>query len=202
MSEHVTELLNAYMDGELRGSRLHQVKEHIASCETCRAELESLQRLSILLRETPTSDFPSTEKFAAQVNLRLPRKSSQPIKRKAQEVGWWMIPVSLLIVWVFISTTALVREVVSTASEVGLLKGAPAWLADGSSTAAVWSGRLGEFGLLSGDSLKWAEKTETFTRNTLPPIIWQISIALLYLSWIAIWWARYKRQRHGRPLEG
>ena len=50
--------------------------------------------------------------------------------------------------------------------------------------------------------------TETFTRTSLPQISLQVSIALLYLSWIAIWWARRRaseawptprrlRQAHG-----
>jgi hypothetical protein len=36
-------------------------------------------------------------------------------------------------------------------------------------------------------------------------ISFEVSIALLYLSWIAIWWARHRRharQPHGQLLEG
>ncbi len=198
MSEHVTEWLSIYLDGELRGGRLHHVEEHLAGCQACRAELQALQNLSALVREVPVPEFTSSEKFTAQVNLRLPRKLPGTTKRKVQEAGWWMVPVSLLIVWAFIGTTALFRDVVSTASELGLLKSAPAWLVDGSSTGAVWSGRLGELGMLSGNSLRWAELTEAFTRN----IIFQVSIAFVYLSWFAIWWTRHTRQGHGRSLEG
>jgi hypothetical protein len=39
----------------------------------------------------------------------------------------------------------------------------------------------------------------------LPQISLQISIALLYLSWIAIWWARhirYQHQQHSQLIEG
>ena len=113
-----------------------------------------------------------------------------------------MIPVSLLLLWVFLGTSEVVGEVVSTAGRFGLLNGAPAWVAIGSSSGAVWSGRLGEFGLLNGNSLQWAELTESFTRNRLPQIVLQVAIALLYLSWIAIWWARQKRREHGQLLEG
>ena len=48
MSNHVSEWLNAYLDGELKNGRLHQVEEHLATCEACQAELESLQGLSAL----------------------------------------------------------------------------------------------------------------------------------------------------------
>jgi anti-sigma factor RsiW len=50
MSNHVTEWLNAYLDGELHGSRLYHVEEHLAACEFCQAELESLDHLSALLQ--------------------------------------------------------------------------------------------------------------------------------------------------------
>ena len=58
----------------------------------------------------------------------------------------------------------------------------------------MWTSTLGQFGMLEGDSLQWAETTESFTRNILPQFVWQVSIALLYLTWIAIWWARQTRQ--------
>ncbi|MBI5963114.1 MAG: zf-HC2 domain-containing protein [Chloroflexi bacterium] len=201
MSKHMTEWLNAYLDGELKGGRLHQVEAHLVECAECQAELQSLQGLSSLLHEAPAPEFISSERFAAQVSLRLPHELPKTSKLKAQEVGWWMIPVSLLFLWIFIGTSELVGNVVSKANDFGLLSSAPAWIVPGSSNGAIWSGTLGEFGLLSGDSLQWAEFTEAFTRNRLPQIVWQAAIALLYLSWIAVWWARHMRQEHGQLLE-
>ena len=202
MSNHMTEWLSAYLDGELRGSRLHQVEEHLAACEACRAELQSLQGLSAALHEVSAPEFTSSERFAAQVNLRLPHELPKASKRRVQEAGWWMIPVSLLAVWVLINTSAVVGDVISAAKELGLLNSVPAWLIPASSSGAIWSGTLGQLGILSGDGLEWAETTEAFTRNTLPQLTWQVSIALLYLGWIAIWWARQMRQEHGQFLEG
>jgi predicted anti-sigma-YlaC factor YlaD len=204
MSNHVTEWLNAYLDDELKNGRLHQVEKHLAECTECQAELESLQNVSSLLHEVPAPEFISSERFASQVSLRLPHEQPRATKRKAQEMGWWMIPVSLLLLWVLIGTSEVVSGVVSTADRLGILSlgDTPTWLATGSSSGAFWSGTLGEFGLLSGDSLQWAELTESFTRNRLPQIVWQVAIALLYLSWIAIWWARRMRREHGQLLEG
>ncbi|MBL0347446.1 zf-HC2 domain-containing protein [Candidatus Villigracilis affinis] len=204
MSNHVTEWLNAYLDDELKNGRLDQVEKHLAECEECQAELESLQNLSSLLHEVPAPEFISSERFASQVSLRLPHEQPRATKRKAQEMGWWMIPVSLLLLWVLIGTSEVVSEVISTADRFGLLTlgETPAWLAADSSTGTLWSGTLEEFGLLSGNSLQWAELTESFTRNKLPQIVLQVAIALLYLSWIAIWWARQKRREHGQLLEG
>ena len=201
MSNHVKEWLNAYLDGELKNGRLHQVEAHLAECPECLAELESLEDLSNLLHEVPTPEFISPDKFAAQVNLRLPHEQPKAAKRSVKEIGWWMIPVSLLMLSVFIVTSQMVADVVTTAGRFGLLNGAPVWLVQVFSDEAVWSGTLGDFGLLSGNGLQFAEQTEAFTRNTLPEIIWQVAIALLYLSWIVIWWARQTHREHGQLLE-
>jgi anti-sigma factor RsiW len=202
MSNHVTEWLNAYFDGELKGTRLRQVEEHLAECETCQAELESLQGLSAMLQEGPAAEFPSTERFATQVNLLLPQKRTAVPRRQLLEVGWWMIPVGLLMAWIFVSTAILVSDMFSVADSFGLLDDTTTALVAGSSDHAVWTSTLAQVGLLEGDSLGWAEATESFTRNVLPQFIWQVSIAVLYLTWIALWWARRTRQGHGQLLEG
>src|SRR5215510_7884739 len=121
MFEHVNEWLNAYLDGELHGSRLHQVEKHLAECKTCQAEFESLQGLSGLLREVPTPKFTSPERFAAQVNLLLPKKTVAAPRGRLLEAGWWMIPVGLLAAWIFLSTASIVSNMISAATNFGLL---------------------------------------------------------------------------------
>jgi predicted anti-sigma-YlaC factor YlaD len=202
MSNHVNEWLNAYHDGELRGSRLDHVKAHLVECELCQAELESLESLSSLLHEVPMPEFMPVERFATQVNLRLPHKPVKVSRSKLVEVGWWMIPVGLLAVWVFIGTSFFISDLLATANNLGLLSGLSNWLASGPTNDIYLSATLGQFGVLSGNGLNWAESTETFTRMSLPQIALQVSIALLYLSWIAIWWARHTRQQQGQLIEG
>jgi hypothetical protein len=202
MSNHVTEWLNAYFDGELRGQRLHQVKAHLAECKTCQAELDSLQSLSGLLHEVPVPDFPPPERFAAQVNLLLPHKPTVAADNKLFEIGWWLLPVGLLASWVFISTTTLVSNMVSAADQFGLLKNVSGWIAFGSTTNIYWANTLGQFGLLRGSSLNWAEIIEVFTRASLPQFILYVSIAMVYLSWLAMWWARHTRRVQSQLLEG
>jgi predicted anti-sigma-YlaC factor YlaD len=202
MSDHILELLSAYIDGELHGGQLRKVEAHLDECQSCLEEYYALQALSATLRNAPAPDFPSPERFAADMALRLPRKQVKPMRRPALEVGWWLAPVGLIATWIFVSTTILVSNVFTAANEFGLLDGATAGLLSGSSSTAYWSATLGQFGILAGETLQWAELTETFTRITVPQFIWQISIALLYLSWMAIWWARHTRQGHGQPLDG
>ena len=202
MSNHIIEWLNAYVDGELKGMRLRQVDEHLTECEACQAELDSLQGLSSLLQEVPVPEFTPNEKFVSQVNLRLPQKQIKSTRSKVVEVGWWMIPVGLLTAWIFFSTAILVSDMVSTADSFGLLDSTSALLVDNTTDNAVWTSTLGQFGVLQGDSLQWAERTESTTRNVLPQFVWQVSIAILYLTWIAIWWARQTRREQVPLLEG
>ncbi len=201
MADHVPELLGAYLDGELHGRQLQDVKAHLAECESCAMELTSLKALSGILQDAPAVDFHSLERFTSNVNLRLARHPGTPMHRAALEVGWRMIPVGLLLAWIFISTTSLVSNLVSAANEIGWLNGASSGLFSGTAEEAYWSGTLGQIGLLSDDNLYLAEGIESFSRTAIPEIVWQISIALLYLCWIAIWWARHTRQEPGQLLE-
>jgi predicted anti-sigma-YlaC factor YlaD len=204
MSEHITDWLNAYLDDELHGNRLQQVEEHLAACESCQAEFETLQGLSRLLHEGPAPQFTSAERLATRVNLLLPQRRAAASGRQILEAGWWMIPVGLLATWVFIGTAFFMSDMLSAANNLGLLNNVSNWMVFGP-TSAYWSSTLGRFGVLSGNSLSWTESIESLTRTSLPQISLQISIALLYLSWIAIWWARrmrHERQPQGQLLEG
>ncbi len=202
MSDHVSEWLNAYHDGELHGNRLQHVEEHLAECELCQAELESMEGLSNLLHKVPAQEFIPVERFATQVNLRLPHEQRRVARKQIVEAGWWMIPVGLVGAWIFVTASAILGDVLSTASQFGLLSGLSSWISTGPLNDVYVSASLGQAGVLSGTSLNWAETTETLTRISLPQIILQISIALLYLSWLAIWWARRTHQGHGPLLEG
>jgi predicted anti-sigma-YlaC factor YlaD len=200
MSDHIVELLSAYLDGELHGGQLRKVETHLDKCQTCQEECASLQALSAALHDAPIPDFPSPERFAADVALRLPRTPVKPLRRRALEVGWWLAPVGLIVTWVFISTTILVSNVVTAANGFGLLDSASAWLVNGSS-GANYSAFIGQFGLLEQGSLEWFAASENFTRSFISSIFWQVAIGMFYLSWLAIWWARHTRQGLGQPLE-
>jgi anti-sigma factor RsiW len=201
MSKHVTEWLNAYLDGELHDSRLQHVEAHLVECEVCRAELESLERLSGFLQEVPEPEFTSPERFAAQVSLRLPRPKAEAPRKKILQVGWWMIPVGLLALWIFMNASFFVYDVLAVANSFGLLTSVSDWMRIGTASAADWSSALGQIGVLRGNFLELAASTETFTRTSLLQVTLQVSIALLYLSWIAIWWTSHTRQGTGQPLE-
>ena len=202
MSNHVTEWLNAFYDGELKGKRLQQVEEHLAACELCQHELDALQSLSGMLQEIPMPEFSSPERFATQVNLLLPQKRTSPPGTRLFEVAWWMIPVGLLAGWVFISTAALLGDAMNTAKNFGILDNTTASFISAPSETVVVTSTLGQFGMLQGNNLQWATTTENFTRGLFPQIVLQVSVGLLYLTWFAVWWSRHTRQINEPLLEG
>jgi hypothetical protein len=108
----------------------------------------------------------------------------------------------LLAVWIVMNTSFFVYDVASVANRFGLLTSVSDWMRFGTSSPANWSSILGQIGILRGNSLTLATFTETFTRASLLQITLQVSIALLYLSWIAIWWTRHQRQQRVQALEG
>ena len=200
MSDHILELLGAFADGELHGGQLRKVEAHLEECQSCLEEYYALKALSATLRTAPVPEFPALERFAAEVALRLPRKPVKPVGRSVLEAGWWLAPVGLIVAWIFLSTTILVSNAVTAAGDFGLLDNASAWLVAVPS-GANYSAFIGGLGLLNPGSLKWFTVSESFTRSFVSSVFWQVSIAMLYLSWFAIWWARHTRQELDRTLD-
>ncbi len=196
MNEHVTRWLEAYYDGELSDRRSKQVEAHLDTCKSCHDELDSLNSLSILLQELPeASNLASADSFAAQVGLRLPRRSFSSSRQKVIHIGWQWLPVVILSAWVFVQTTFFVSGVLRWILQIvpGLDKFASMVQNDSQSlgffgeisnlTGAGFS-EIGSFGLDlfgSGGPLGWA-----VTLNLGLTII----IGLLYLSWLASWWVQ------------
>jgi hypothetical protein len=195
MIEHATELLGAYLDGELRGLRLHQVEEHLTKCKACQKELEELRGLSKLLQETvPAEAFTPTDRFVANLALNLPRRPEANSVRKPLEFLWWAVPAGVLGVWVFLQTVVTVSTLISTADLTGMFGNAAAWLQNGSQNAAWFSASMSLF----GNQIHSNERTALALLNDLSifgssltiQLVWQAGIALVYWAWLAIWWTR------------
>lgn len=199
MPEHINEWLNAYLDGELRGARLHQVENHLAGCAECRAELAGLQGLSALLRETdPAGKFISTERFVSNLTLNLPRQPEQAQPRKALEIGWWLIPVGVLGTWAFLQVTFSLSWLVQVASNAGLLGSTFTWL-QANPPQMEWFATLtnlfgGQLDFTGRLLLSTLNDSDLFIRNLVGPFLWQAILAVAYLGWLAAWWFRQQGQ--------
>ena len=195
MIEHVTELLGAYLDGELRGLRLHQVEEHLEKCKACQKELKVLRGLSTLLQETiPAEDFTSTERFISNLTLSLPRRPEAVPRRKPLEILWWLVPAGVLGAWVFLQTVITVSTLVSTADLTGLFGNAVAWLQSGSQQSLWFSASMSLFGNhIHGNertALDLLNGLSIFGSSLTMQLVWQAGIAMVYWVWLGLWWTR------------
>ena len=193
-NEHVITWLPAYHDGELQGRRLQQVDAHLEHCEMCREELSSLRALTALLQTSPAPQaLIQPDHFVAQVGLRLPRRPTRPTWQRALETGWRLIPVGLLGAWVFVQVIFLTSNLVLGALGLGLGGDVAATLLPASQQGSWLNGVLN----LSSASLNDLGQIGTQLLNEGGPLGWSVTlnmaamfvIGMLYLSWLASWWA-------------
>ena len=198
MIKHVTPWLNAYLDDELPDAQLRRVEVHLAECDECRAELEQMRNLSALLRESaPADEFLPTERFAANLNLILPRQPARSRSRKVFEIGWWLIPVGALAVWLFLQITFSLSSALLTASETGLL-GNGFWL-QGNPPQTEWFSMTmdlfgGQIGVTGRFILSALSDLNLLIQELMSLFIWQALFAALYLGWLASWWLCHSDQ--------
>jgi len=199
MVKHITPWLSAYLDGELPDAQLRQVEKHLTECDECQAELEQTQKLSALLHEAvPADEFLPTERFVANLTLNLPRRPENSRPHKALEIGWWLIPVGALGVWLFLQITFSLSSVVLTISETGLLDNGLSWLQGNPSQTRWFSLALdlfgGQIGFTGKFILSALNDLNLFIQDMTSRFIWQALFATLYLGWLASWWMRQSNQ--------
>ena len=195
MPDHVTEWLGAFHDGELRGARLRQTEQHLAGCATCQAELDEIRDLSTMLQDTASKgDFLTTEQFVANLALSMPRQSELSQSRNALKIGWWLIPVGLLGIWLFIDITFLLSPVVKLSVESGLLGDASAWLQGNPAQMRWFAAAMNLFGNQLGapgrETLSALHDASLFIAQMAGRLIPQAILAVSYLGWLLSWWLR------------
>ena len=181
MTEHVDGLLTAYYDGELGARERRSVEGHLASCSKCRAALDELERLSLVLHESPPAPTRTPpDRFVSQVRLRLPPR--EPLtERRWVKVGGVALPVALAGAWVFVQVLWLAAAVALAAVELGW--GARLGLEPMGSVGLVnllaggWPGGLGSVWRLLQvrDMVRWL---------ALVPLQLMVSIGALYGLWL------------------
>ena len=55
---HPSELISAYLDGELHGAELSDLLDHLSGCGRCSAEMEDVQRVRAAVRSLPVLELP------------------------------------------------------------------------------------------------------------------------------------------------
>jgi hypothetical protein len=201
MIEHVTDLLGAYYDGELRGKRLRDTVAHLRSCEHCRLELDKLKALSSMLAESPApSGLRSEDSYVTKMALQLPRKQDEPVSKRVFNLGWRAAPVGILGVWAFLQSLLLVSGVIFLLMQLGFnLEPLTSLI-----TPSPWGARLGTSLGFEGGGVDELSRTALNVLGNGGPLGWgsllylglTLTLGLLYCSWLASWWVR---QRQIRP---
>jgi anti-sigma factor RsiW len=199
MHEDMRTLLNAYLDGELHGTRLLEIKLHLASCEACRNELKELRLVSDLLQAAPDPEFLPTESFVSNLNLILPRRSMRDLPPKPGSLAWWLIPAGILGAWFFVQVLFTLSGVISAVETSGVLGQVAGGLAGGQETmwfalaSSLFGGQAGgaqsTLALLNGMNVLGAKLLTGF--------LWQALIVSLYWGWLLVWWF----SRRPRPMQ-
>lgn len=195
MPEHINQWLGAYLDNELKEEMQRKVKAHLANCSSCQAELEELKSLSKLLKATTSQKRLAPEAhFSTQVALKLPRRQIPPLAANAANIGWWMIPAGILSAWVFLQAMLAVSSLALAAGQFGLVSAPLAWLSglsgQGLFTSAVLSLVDGRFGLATSSFLAFIGRGTGMMWSLFIPVLFQAALALLFASWLAVWWLR------------
>jgi uncharacterized protein YidB (DUF937 family) len=207
MTEHVTDWLNAFLDGELNGLRLHQVQDHLARCGACRAELEQLQSLSQMLKgAAPAVADQPADRFIAELTLMLPRREGGTASLNEREnIGWWLAPAGAVAAWASLQAVLTLSGLIDTARSAGLLDGAASWVSNGPQHTAWFLASLGLFGShLAGNGLTLLNVLDGLgvLRSDLSvQLAWQAGIGLLYWAGLIFWWTRLAGQTPTQSLE-
>ncbi len=184
MNGHLEQWLDAYRDGELNALQIRQAEAHLKSCPACKAELEQRRALSPLLRVEPTAEgLKSESRFVAEVGLRLQRKP--PVRRlvgRPSAVAWGMIPIALILVWVFIQTVMIVSGVLEW------IPGAGEAVMEGLS-AGIPQLAMPE---IVRDGMQWLGTPGWSSWNVLSGWITLLVVSLLFTGWFAGWWVDHR----------
>ncbi|MHB8620036.1 MAG: anti-sigma factor family protein [Chloroflexota bacterium] len=95
--EHLSELLSAYVDGELGHADRAQVDQHLAECGACSRELDSLRSLVGLLRKLPERPLPRSFLLG-------PRPLRRPAALRGDLAGFVRAFSSIAAVLLFVAT--------------------------------------------------------------------------------------------------
>jgi anti-sigma factor RsiW len=172
MSQHIFEWLPAYHDGELSAGRRQQVERHLETCPACRDELQAIVELSALLKADHSPRLSSAERFAAQVQLRLPHTTPQEIRSDRSTPRWVLgAPLALLAGWAFLQAALLVTALILNAAQFFGLQNQiwPAWIGAESLIETAGSLFALNLGLL-------------------------VLLASLWSVWLAFWWVWNRSQ--------
>lgn len=194
VEEHIRHWLSAYLDHELSSAQRTQVDAHLAGCDACMGELQSLRSLSSLLQESelPAVEL-SQEQFVSSVLAQLPASKAPSSWRQMLWAVWWAAPLLVLLGWVFVHVIAWMVKLYGLADLAG-------WLSLGNLALPPAGAEVQEmlaYGLRGVVALVQAFTPLGLGARWLSSEflgLWSSSVLVVLLGgWLASWWMMQKR---------
>jgi hypothetical protein len=186
MTDHITDLIDLYLDGEIGLRVAEEIDLHLAGCEDCTRELSQRRRLSALIRSQPGMKSRKTNReFTAEVMARI-NHGSKTSKEKGNEleIAWLIVPVLLVAGLAFLQTVWVQSSLVSFVPPISEILDPSQILLPFS--FAIPSAFNQVIRLLPGSNF--------WSWNWVSTGILAITLGILYISWLAGWWV--KNQNH------
>lgn len=183
MNEHVSQWIAAYHDGELSQPRRAKVSAHLEGCESCRRELQQVEELSALLQTATVPDYPRSERFAANVRLRLPRTAAGEKAQHRIKLAWGLGLAGVIGLWAFMQAVLITTGISFALGIDRVLQAAIPSL--------EWTPGLAAGGFFSGEiagvNLAGFGSIETSLVLFTIEVIVSIAVAGLLAGWLAGW---------------
>jgi hypothetical protein len=194
MTIHIDAWVDAYLDGELTDSQRQQVKIHLQGCPQCRHLVDQRRSLSVLLREYPVvHQIKPYDQFIAKVGLQLPRRETSIRTRQIFQLGWWSVPLLLILSWAFLQTVLIMSGVIQ------IIPGGREILASISLTRSLLLRSSGIFQSNLIESLVTELRFWGFFNplnwDWMTGLIFMAFISLVYLIWLVSWQAYTQHSR-------
>ena len=193
MNEHVTDLLGAYLDGELETRVRERVREHLTGCSSCRRDLRNIKSLSGLLGSSAAPTVTSEAFSAGLVRYLTPRPTTQEVSWTKQVV-WLLIPVVVAISLLFVKIIFGMGAALLIAGQAGILSGQGGLLEGFSlftSLPQPWFFLINKV-LEAYLGIPFAELDSILrvVDGLLLGIAWQLALVLTYIAWLVAAWNR------------
>lgn len=186
MNLHIdTQWMDLYLDGEMSAAQHRQAETHLAGCPACRAALERRRALSgLLLSAPPAPQGKTAERFAAEIERQMQNAPAQAAApgHPWLRAAWVAVPLALLGVLVFFQAASLLTNLVA------FIPGLSDALTTALAPSLALPGPLDGLRELAG---LFAPISFTLITALAAPI----AFGLLYLSWLAGWWAMQQAPR-------
>jgi anti-sigma factor RsiW len=193
MPEHVSNNLNAFLDGELDMHAQNEVLAHLETCQSCTEELEELRQVSRILRAAPQPKFTPAGTFKDRLMLQLLRRN-EALPEEMQKIHWllWLVPVIVLAGWIFMQVTLNLSGLITLARRAGIMEGTLAWAASSPQQtqwfAAAQAAVEGVLGRQVPAGLSILNDAGIIANRLITPLLWQSGAAALYWTALALVW--------------